>query len=186
MEAVKRLTVTAPCAGMVVESSWRQQSEENSPQIKLPGWHGNPLERENLGANLAAGTHLLSVAPNDGLEATLLVDQHKRDVFTVGRSVRICLDAKPGKVFRGQVQKVSPWTTGSNPAMDSPESADARLAKLATRQGDERWFQAKVHLSADGLSPNAGMNGKARVWVTDRTAAQWVWRQFRITFHQRL
>ncbi|MGI9456993.1 MAG: hypothetical protein ACR2NU_10550 [Aeoliella sp.] len=179
----KRLSLTAPCAGVVVESPAVLEVQTGERGAPLPKWQRSPLEHANRGAHLEKGTHFVSIAPDGGYHAILLIDQNERAEFREGTQVRMQLDALPGNVFLGTVASVAKWVDQPELMPQSPESI-YRVTNPAG--GADTRYQARVEIDSDSLSVPAGMSGTARVLVTHRTAAQWMWRQFRLTFHHRL
>ena len=172
---LEKLRFHAPQAGTVVEPPAKSAAKDD--RVRLANWSGRPVDPANRGAYLQRGTHLLSIAPAGPARAIVRVAQHQRQDFCEGAPVRLQLDALPGEVLRGCVEQVTSWTR--LPARGKPEPAiDHDYRAIVTFD----YPPALATTTADV----AGMTGRARVWVTHRTPAEWLWRQIRLTFNARL
>jgi putative peptide zinc metalloprotease protein len=186
---LQQLTIVAPCDGTVVEPPRKAEPKVRPGQQQLKTWDGTPLDAENLGSFLEAGTHMLSVAPSERLEAILLVDQSNRNDVFVGQKIRMKFDHIPDRTYEGQVDEISERQLDFAPeALSNKLGGD--LATVTDEQGRERLtssvYQATVLLDKDSELFKAGMRGKARFIIAERTAWDWLWRAFRQTFHFRL
>ena len=184
-----QLTIVAPADGTVVEPPRKPEPKLDPTQRRLNTWHGTPLEPRNLGSSLEAGTHLLSIAPSEKLEAVLLVDQADRNDIFVGQTVRMKFDHLPARTYEGEVDRISERQLDYAPeALSNKLGGD--LATVTDEHGRERLtssvYQASVVLDQDSDLFKSGMRGQARFILAKRTAWDWLWRAFRQTFHFRL
>lgn len=188
----RQLRVVAPIDGTIVAPPERSTKPETSNQ-RLPRWSGTPLEPRNQGAQLAARTHLLSIAPNDEFEVVAFVEQQKRPDFDVGQAVRIRLPHLPNHVFDGRIVAISPRHLEDVPSHLSRRHG-GDLETSQNGPGGERLetatYRAVIEFDpANAPNPSllrAGLRGHARITVSHRTAAEWVWRYVCETFHFRM
>jgi len=99
-QEIARLTIAAPIAGAVFPPP---PSESPAEKDALPTWSGSPLDLDNRGCWLEAGTPLCRLGTPDRLEAVLLVDQAQVEALREGQPVNVHLDgdwqAMTGKVL---------------------------------------------------------------------------------------
>lgn len=180
-DGLARLTIPAPCDGVVIAASaatsGKARRGDRSPRLS-----GTPLDRSNVGAYLPVGTHVLTVAPGGDYQAVLLVDQFSQADFAPGRAVRIKLEHAPDRVVHGEV------LTRSTPNEEFLQSSDkfATEKQAAARESvgaaTPRLSQATV-LMEDLEGPVVpGLRGEARAIVFRSSLASWLWRQARHTF----
>ena len=188
-QQLKSLDVRAPCSGVVVAAERIEKPPQDAANKQLERWHGTPLDPRNLDSYLLEGTHLLSIAPGDGLDAVLLIDQGDRNDMYPGQSDELKFEHLPDRTYTGTVEKISPSDLLFAPAALSNKSGGA-LPTVTDAQGRERLtsiaYQATVHLEEDAQWLIPGMKGWARCVVDRRTAGEWIWRYLRRTFHFRL
>lgn len=185
----RQLVLKAPCAGTVVAPPRRPEPKQDHTEQRLSNWFGTPLDPENTGCFLEEQTHLLSLAPNERLEAVLLVDQADRDDLTPGRQVELKLEHLPDRTYAGTIQEVS-----LRPLEFAPEAlsskAGGELPTVTDQAGRERLtsaaWQATVQLNQDTDLLLPGLRGTGRFLISRRTAGDWLWRAIRQTFHFRL
>lgn len=181
-----QLVITAPCAGTVVSPPRRPEPKQDSTERRLGGWFGTPLDAENSGCFLVEQTQLLSLAPNERLEALLLVDQADRNDLTPGRSVELKLEHLPDRTYAGTIRDVSLRQLEFAPEALSSK-AGGELPTVTDTEGRERLagaaYQATVRLDQDTELLMPGLRGKGRFLISRRTAGDWLWRLIRQTFH---
>ncbi len=184
-----RLTIIAPCDGIVVAApKLNEPRRETGPRL-LSGWRGTPLDEKNIGCFLHSRTHLLSIAPDDQFQGILLVDQLDRDDVTEGQPVELKSDHRPGEVYFGTIAEISGRHLELAPAALSRKFG-GELPTVTDVNHKERLtsiaYQATVLINRDVDLLKTGMRGQARFLVDTRTAGDWLWRYLRRTFHFRL
>ena len=94
-----------------------------------------------------AGTEVLRVADLDHMEVRVNVNENDVGNVKLNDAARICIDAYPGRVFRGVVYQIANTavTTGANP------------------QEEVTNFEVRVRIQADGAKLRPGMSATADV-----------------------
>jgi len=201
-QQLRDLTIVAPVTGTIVEPPRVREPSIETSRRQLSAWNGTPLDRKNLGATLEERTHLLSIAPGELFQAVVLIDQSDVNEM-VGATLRerleeteqqrqpveIKLDHLPARTYEAHIKEVS-----RNPLDYVPELLSNKLGgelpTVTDSQGRERLispvYQANVELTEDNQLLRAGMRGRARFLVEERTAFQWLKRYILQTFHFRL
>ena len=127
--------------------------------------------------------------PRDTCDAVLYIDQGDRDDVSVGQNVQIKLEHLADTTYDGKIEKISARESDIAPEPLSNKGG-GELATTTDKQGREHLtssaYQATVRLEGDTDLLRPGMRGRARVTVAHRSAAGWLWRYFRRTFHFRL
>ncbi len=188
-EQIEKLTVRAPCDGVVVAPPRVEESKLNQTRVKLATWHGTPFDPRNRFAFLQARTHLLSIAPDDQFQAILLVDQGDRNDIQAGTEIRLKLDHVPEVTYLGKVAEISERPVEFAPrALSNKSGGD--LPTTTDSQGREKLesvaYQATVILDQDTDLLTSGLRGRAKFIVAERSVTDWTWRYLRRTFHFRL
>lgn len=190
-EQLRHLTLTAPASGTVVAATAQQRPQQRDSET-LPTWKGTPLDEENRGAFLEAGTALLVVAPEETtgkVEATLLVDQADRNDVFEGQEVELRFDHIPDKLYDSKVETFSARHVEFAPPPLSNKYGGP-LPTVSEQDGRERLsgnaYQATVMLDADPDLMRPGLRGRARLDAPNRSAWVWAWRWIRQTFHFKL
>ena len=167
----------------------RRVPEVAAAGFELHGWHGTPLDAQNLGSLLEPRTEVLSLAPDNRFQAVLLVDQSDRGDIKSGQRVEIKFDHLPSQVFEGTIGEISEHYAAFAPGSLS-NKAGGDLSTVTDQQGRERLtsiaYEATVLLDEESALLRAGMRGRSRFAVGHRSAWQWAWRWLRLTFHFRL
>ncbi|HUE13991.1 MAG TPA: HlyD family efflux transporter periplasmic adaptor subunit, partial [Planctomycetaceae bacterium] len=186
---LSQLEIRAPCNGVVVAPPRVPEPARDDVRRQLSRWYGTPLDRQNFGCFLTERTPVLAVAPSDTCDAILYIDQGDRDDMSVGQEVQIKLEHVADRTYYGTIEKISERESEVAPEALS-NKAGGELATVTDKQGHERLtssaYQATVRLEGDTELLRPGMRGRARVTVDRRSAAGWLWRYFRRTFHFRL
>jgi putative peptide zinc metalloprotease protein len=188
-EQLRLLRITAPVDGVVVAAPRVPEPKLQQPRLELGGWWGSPLDARNRGCLLEPGTHIVSIAPDERYQAVLLVDQGDRTDLAVGTELDIKFDHLPEHTYHGVVSEIS-----ERHLEFAPESLTNKqggeLPTVTDRRGRERLtshaYQALVVLDGDTNLLKSGLRGKSRFSVGNRSAAEWLWRELRRTFHFRL
>jgi putative peptide zinc metalloprotease protein len=188
-EQLRLLRIVSPAAGVVVEAPRVVEPKLQQPRLELGTWHGSPLDARNRGCLLEAGTHVVSIAPDERFQAVLLVDQADRSDLDVGRELEIKFDHLPERTYQGVVSEIAERHLEFAPEALSNKRG-GEMPTVTDRRGRERLtshaYQALVVLDGDNNLLKAGLRGKARFKVGHRSAAGWLWREIRSTFHFRL
>lgn len=171
-----------------------QRDEVN--RTKLDRWHGTPLDPENAGCFLQAGTEIMKIAPSDKLHAVLYIDQSDLEDLKDKMQIELKLDHLPDVDYVAPVtlvsrrgEKVAPESLTSKyggPLATRPdEKGQTTLTSTAYRATVEMHF---IHPESenDALLIQPGMRGTARILVDDRTVFQWLKLYFFETFRFRL
>lgn len=186
---LKALSIVAPIDGTVVAVARKPEPKVSAAALELEHWHGTPLDEENLGCLLEAGTPVLSLAPDSRFQADLLVDQSDREDVEAGRRVEIKFDHLPSETYEGTIDEVSEHHIEYAPGTLS-NKAGGELPTVTDPRGRERLtsiaYEATVLLDEESALLHAGMRGRSRFLVGHRSAWQWTWRYLRHTFHFRL
>jgi putative peptide zinc metalloprotease protein len=183
------LEVAAAASGVVVAPPRLADPKIERVAPVLPAWYGTPLDRQNLGCLIEARTHLLSLAPDPRFQAVLFIDQADRADLAVGKHVEIKFDHLPTRVMGGTIQEFSQREASHVPAALSNKSG-GEVPTITDSRGHERLaasaYQAVVVLDQETRLLRSGLRGRCRFLVAHRSAADWIWRWIRHTFHFRL
>ena len=197
MRLLHARVIYAPISGHVIAPARvpePQRDEVN--RTKLHRWHGTPLDPENEGCFVDAGTDLMSIAPSDELHAVVYIDQSDREDLRDDMEIELKLDHLP------QISYVAPVTTVSRQGEKvAPESLTTKYGGTLTTRPDDKGqetltstaYRATVEMhfihpesEADAPLIRPGMRGVARFLVDDRTVWQWLMRYVYETFRFRL
>lgn len=188
-EKLQKLTITAPCDGVVIAPPQVSPKPTDGLDAALPRWNGTPLESRNHGCWLGTQSHLLSVAPDTKYQAVLIIDQHDRDDFQLNREVALKLESQPAGVRTGRIREISDRHLDSAPAPLSNKFG-GELPTITDQEGNERLegaaYQAIVPLAAISGTLKPGVRGLARQPMPTRTAGEWAWRYLQRTLHFRM
>lgn len=182
---LKRLTLTAPAAGIVLPPAEVQKNPTDDG--RLAAWHGTPLEPRNLGCSLPQGALFCRIGDPRQMEAVLVVDQGDVEFVALEQPVDVRVEELPGRTWQATVREVSKSDLKVAPRTLS-NRAGGELATKADGTGRERLRSAAYQVRVlpledpDGLLRIA-LRGEARIHVGSQTAAEKVARAFRQTFH---
>lgn len=190
MEAqLSRLEIKAPTAGTILAASPLPESVVDSADHSLPSWSGHPLERRVTGAYLESRTHVLSIAPDEKLEAVLFIDQADRNDLSEGQQIRLKFDHLPDMVYSGAISEISLKAIEFVPSSISNKHGGP-LPTVTDDQGQERLagraWQSTLVLDRDQELFLSGLRGRARIVVAKRSLATIIYRWFRKNLHFRL
>lgn len=175
-----RLAVTAPIAGTVFPPPPNRVA--TAPE-RLATWSGSPLDADNLGCWLEAGTALCRLGDPRRLEAVLAVDQSQVEALREGQAVRVSLDGG-WQSMEGRVVEIARADAEELPVelliaglVPSRQGADGRLEPLGTQ------YRVRVALEAAiGPVPRLDALGRASVRVSAKSLADrahgWLRRTF--------
>ena len=185
---LRDMTLTAPCDGVVVAAP--ELPAETDPEGGvLARWSGTPLDPSNGGCWLAAGTHVLSIAPVQSYEAVLVIDQADRDDIVAGQPVELKLDHDPDRTRRAVIAAISDRHLEIAPKQLSNKFGGP-LPTVVGQRGEERLsgiaYQATASLPAEEGLLRPGLRGRARLAVDRRTLLDRLWLYVKHTFHFRM
>jgi putative peptide zinc metalloprotease protein len=168
---LQRLILRAPSAGRVIGVSIANLREKRSS----PGWQGQPLDQENFGAFLSAGTPVAHVAPPDRWEAVLIVDDSQRRFVKRGQTVMLIAMADTKMVVSGTVADISAEleTEQDPPTISAQESVNETFDTHAKPR-----YAVRIPLEAAGHAWNDGNQVLARIHVGSESLASRLWRVF--------
>ncbi len=184
----QKLTLTAPVGGRIVAAP-RVLERQGRQVSRLSSWFGTPLDEWNVGAFIERHTHILTIAPDERVQAVLLIDQADRNAVIAGTRVRTKFNHLPHEVFAGVIHRIS-----ERHSDDVPRGLSVReggpVATVVDQIGRERMASIAYHglvvLDDDRNILLAGMQGRARCIVVEHSIAGWLWRYLRLTLHFRM
>lgn len=189
-EQLENLIIKAPVSGRIVAAeSVPEPTVTISEDPKLHNWFGTIFEPRNEQAFIEPATHLLSIAPDDDVQAVLLVSQDDRNELQVGTPVLLRCYHLPDRKFEAVVTKIAYRQSDFAPRQLSNKSG-GDLSTVTDQQGREKLaelaYQATVKLTEDTDLMRTGLRGRARFIVDKRSLGGWFWRYLKQTFHFRL
>ena len=177
---LNRLTLVAPIAGTVLPPPPRVIEPAGE---RLAAFAGTPLEPQNLGCFLAAGTHVCTVADPARLEAVAIVEQAHLPGLREGQNVRFALAQLPGTLLSGHVQEISRIQSDELPPQIVAERMiplradhDGRAAAVHT------YYQATIALDPHDHTLLVGATGWAKIVVDPQPLWIRIYRSLRGTF----
>jgi putative peptide zinc metalloprotease protein len=184
---LQRLELLAPAEGVVFPPP-RKPSQED-PNGQLPGWSGTPLDEQNLGAYLEAGSLFCQIGDPKQMEAILVIDQGDLEFVATGQKVEIKLDELPHETLHGAITEIANVELEVSPTRLSVKSG-GELPTKTDASGVERpmstSYQARVPLeNAEGLL-RPGLRGRAKVHTGWQTLGARFWRLVTQTINFRL
>lgn len=190
-EQLARLTIVAPCDGIVFAPPPRDAAAAGTPAHTLGTWEGLPLESRNVGCWFESRVHLLTIAPATHFEAVAWIDQQDRTDVSSELPVALKFDAMPARSIRSRIGPIADAQSESIPAPLSNKYGGS-VPTTTDSQGEERparsTWRATIDVPDDpdlASTIRPGMRGTARIEVRPRTAAEWLWTSFRTTVHFR-
>lgn len=188
-QRLAELELVAPCSGYIVAPQANPEPKVDETRVQLATWVGTPLEPRNLGCFLDERTQVLSVAPDNKFQATLLIDQSDINDIKAGTEVDLKFDHLPETTRVGRVEKFSDEPLTFVPPLLS-NKLGGQVPTTSDEQGRERLvspaYQTTVVLEQDVPLLRTGMRGRARFLVSHRSAWEWIWRYLTTTFRFRL
>jgi hypothetical protein len=168
-EELAQLVVRSPEDGVLLAPAARPREANESD---LPDWSGTPLDPENTGCSLEAGSLLGYVGDPSQREVLVLVDQANVADLKSGQKVQVQLDELPGQFLAGRVASLATLNTEDVP----PELvAKGRLPVTSGQDGRPRalGIHYALQVALDGsCSLPFGSSGEAKIRVTSRTLAR--------------
>jgi putative peptide zinc metalloprotease protein len=181
-QQLERLSIVAPMGGEVVPVAEVPEPPESGDDLTPRSWLGTPLDARNLGAWLASGTPLLTIAPTTQRRAEVYVSQSQRAELSPQSVVRLRWDGRPREFVEAKVD---------NPVDRTVDTAPATLlvangGPLATVRRDQRetlaegYFIAAAEISTAEPWP-IGARGRAWYWRPPRTVWEHLQRAWNAT-----
>ena len=175
------LALTAPIDGNVLAPP--SQPLRPSTVFQLTGWHGTPLDQQNVGASLERKTLLCLVGPPDQYEAVVYIDQADVQFVRESQRVRLLLEIGGGQVIGGTISEISRVNVQSVPL---ELAVDQQLANQVDEEGlrrpEETFYRAHVKLDPTDLPLLVGARGQAKVSVEWQPLTQRIGRFLSRTF----
>lgn len=190
-EQTARLTLVAPCDGVVIAPPLRDANASDPRGETLGTWDGEPLGARNVGCWYEPRVHLLSVAPRIRYEAIAWIDQQDRTDVASDLSVALKFEGIPDRSYGSHVGPIADAQSDSVPPALSNKYGGP-LPTTTDGKGEERparsTWRTTIAIPDDAdlsstLRP--GMRGIARIEVRPRTAVEWLWTAFQATVHFR-
>ncbi len=176
----ERLTLTAPIDGVLMPP--RPQLPQ--PMVgELDYWSGTPLDDENLGALLEAGTLYCLIGNPARLEAVLVIDQADLEFVRKGQRVRMALGQLPGDTLWGTIDEISEIDLKIVPR---ELTAAKQLPTVTDPSGIARplsaSYQARVVLDEHPHALLLSAPGRAKIHVAPQTLGKRLYRYLSSTF----
>lgn len=152
------LVIKAPAAGQVL-------SPPLEPAVYEPGrlrpFDGSPLEEQNTGCYLPAGSMLCLVGKPSRPEAVLLIDQAHVALTKPGQAVRLTFDETPGEVVYGVLEEIAASHLESLP--DELAAGNLVARDVRGEAPMETFYEARVRLHAPLPPLLMGTRGHAKI-----------------------
>ena len=179
-----RLRITAPIGGKLLPlpQSLAHSLAGTEPTHRQQ-LSSSPLESENRGRFLVAGTPLCTVGDAARREAVLVVDQRDIELVRPDAAARCRFDATGTRVWRGRVVESTVMRAADAP----PELVAAgQLALESSADGSrrpvDRYFLVRVVIEEDAQALPIGAVGEVRIDAAGRSLLARGWRVFTETF----
>jgi len=164
----ENLVLRAPVAGTIYPPPWTPR-----PPFRrggLASWHGTPLDARNIGAFLTSGTLACIVGDPLQLEAVAVVDQGDLEFVRTGQSVRLKLDALPGRVLEGTVVEVAKTDLKLEPRELAAQSdQSARGERTGRLRPTTTSYQVRIAMSDWPPGLLVGARGRAKILAAPQT-----------------
>ncbi|TWT46414.1 biotin/lipoyl-binding protein [Botrimarina hoheduenensis] len=186
-EDAARLELRAPRAGVVMAPDYVTPRETDAKQ--LTGWHGTPLDEQNVGATLEAGDHFCRVGDPMALEARLAIDQEEIELVRTGQRVRLLLNQSTDREYVSRLKQIADDEMPATPPRLSSLQGGAILTQMdATGRPKPIMphFQAVAPLAAYEQLPEparaaherlrVGLLGEAKIEIEPMTVGRRLYR----------
>jgi putative peptide zinc metalloprotease protein len=179
----QRLIIKSPANGRILPPRKRKQE---APEGQLASWTGRPLDEENLGCHLEAGTTLCHIGSPSQVEAVVVLEQSDVEFISTGQRVLLALDQLPGETVWGTVEQIS----DSNLDIVAPELiAAGAIPTVMDEQGNARPvnapYLARVRLDSEHPLLLRG-TGTAKIYAPPLSIGSRIKRYLQDTFSFRL
>ena len=176
-----RLTIKSPADGIVIPPP--ATPKVNSAAEKLTTWHGTPLDAENVGSYLVAGTLLCLVGDPRELEAVAILSQSEIEFVHTGQSVRLAFDQSPQEIVTGEVREVAKIELATRPGqLVAAGRLPARLDPHGRPLPLETSYQVSIALHPHSAALLPGAAGRCKIVAQPQSFGQRLARYFSRTF----
>jgi len=185
-EKQDNLIVRSTIDGVVFQPPEKEDSKAAKAQEQLPGWSGNPFHFSNSEAVYTEGELVCLVAPQERMEAVVVVDQHDRELLKEGSEVEIMFDAAPLESVKGKIISFSEAEMKESPTNLSIASGgmlDTKMDELGRNRPISTSFQARVELENVDITLRSGYRGNAKVHLAWKSLGSRFYRYFKKTFN---
>jgi len=183
---VEKLTLRSPVAGTVLPPRDRQAAESEDG-TQLSEWTGTPLDEENRGATIAAGTEFCQVGTEGQLEAILAVDEDTIEFVSKGQQVELLFDHHPEEILTGKVSEIAEIDLDvAPPELIESGSFPTRVGEDGIARPISTAYQVRIALDLpeDSTLILRG-TGRARIEAASQSTARRLLRFLRQTFRFR-
>jgi putative peptide zinc metalloprotease protein len=178
----ERLVLRAPCDGIVLPGPSQKALESDD---SLRTWAGNPLDDQNRGCFIRAGTTVCLVGPEQSREALVLVNQDDINFVRPDQKVHLLWKELAGEVLTGRIIEVAALDLNllSRDAvlrlqLPARQSATGQLRPVGT------WYQVRTKLDETDAPLPRGAAGDAKILVAPQSLwtrlTRWLARTFPI------
>ena len=183
---VEKLTLRSPVAGTVLPPRDRQ-SAESEDGTQLSEWTGTPLDEENRGATIAAGTEFCQVGTEGQLEAILAVDEDTIEFVSNGQQVELLFDHHPEEILTGKVSEIAEIDLDvAPPELIESGSFPTRVGEDGIARPISTAYQVRITLDLPEASTLILRGtGRARIEAASQSTARRLLRFLRQTFRFR-
>lgn len=168
-----RLTIKATVAGMVLPPPSRNSSTNLGSSS--PTWRGTPIDPENSGAFLDAGTLFCLIGNMNSADAVIVIEQSAIGFVRLDQFTELNLDELPGEVFVGRVTELSEARVDAAPRQLSSRlggDVDTRPNLQGEEQTTEVLYLAKVPIEGLRFPVPLGFRGTAKIHTESLTVAE--------------
>jgi putative peptide zinc metalloprotease protein len=175
------LTLVAPVAGTVIAPP-RRTARPPAPG-RLPQWSGTPLDPENRGSHVEAGTLLCLIGDPDRLQGVALIDQSDVEFVRLGQRVSLLLNQLPSQPLLGTITDIAKIDLQTAP----PQLA--AVGGLAAQQDEygvphpiTTAYQARIALDDHTWKLATGAPGHCKITVAPQPLGERLLRYLSRTF----
>jgi len=177
----RNLVLRAALAGTVLPPA--STADPAPAPGQLGAWKGTPLDEENRGCHLEAGTLVCMIGSAQPVEAFAVVDEDAVALLREGQSVHLRIDSLPGEVYEGRVVEIA---KSDLKALPQELTAAADVAVRVDPRGIARpasiSYQVRVSFDRPPGISLAGSRGQAKILVAPQSLFQQFYRAVRQTF----
>ena len=185
LEESKRLTITAPVAGVVIPAPSRP-AKAGREEGRLKTWTGTPLSERNVGALFTPTDLLCVIGDTSNLEAVMVIDQSYIDLVRKDQQVSVLLESHTYEAFDSQVEKIAA-TELKVASAGSSSKGGGRLDTYTDALGMARplhtSYQATAPLGNSLGNVQVGQQGQARIYTGWQPLGKRLYRFLAKTFH---
>ena len=166
LEKQANLVVRSPIDGFVFQPPDKEESKAAKAQEQLTGWFGNPFDPSNSEAYFSEAELICLVGPQLKMEATMVVDQHERELLAKGNEVEIMFDAAPLDSIAGKILSFAETEmkeSSANLSINSGGTLDTKTDELGRTRPISTSYQARVELIDQNVPLKPGYRGNAKV-----------------------